>query len=258
MSFATLPGSITIGAGLAVSTGDALLVSTESNYLDTATQPGMVAGTYGGVTFNTKGVATGVNNAQVPSPGLVGITSSTVTAYGFGAAVGSGANNTSIGVGAGTAANTNQGCTFVGFNVGHAIDGSGSGAIWSTVVGAQSMQTATKMTGITSFGQNNQLATPWTQNYPIVVGVNNSLAADYQIVVGTACVAAAGHSNAVLIGNNVSSVAANCLHLGSATGAMSVAASATTGANGILPAQVQNYMIWYLNGNLIKIPYYNN
>lgn len=66
MSYATLPGQLSIGTNLKLASGNSVLESSDTDTLSLASQPGFTAGTYNGITYNAQGIATGVS-ANVPS-----------------------------------------------------------------------------------------------------------------------------------------------------------------------------------------------
>ena len=69
MSYATLPGQLSIGASLKLASGNLVLESSDTDALSVAPQPGFTAGTYNGVTYNSQGIATGVSVNVPATPG---------------------------------------------------------------------------------------------------------------------------------------------------------------------------------------------
>ncbi len=84
-------------------------------------------------------------------------------------------------------------------------------------------------------------------------GQGHSSTASGVVALGTRC--SATHANAILIGHQVASAAANSLHFGSAATNVTVAAVANVG--GIVPpATVAGYLDVFINGANQKIPFY--
>lgn len=145
MSYATLPGKLTIGSLLALDSGNTTLNSSATDTLNLRPQAGFVAGTYNGVTYNSQGVATGVV-AGTPS-NLTGYTTVNNTALGIGTTASTvGTNNclmgyfTTIGaaatqnvvIGAQAASGTGQ----LNVVIGRTALNNGAGA-YNVVIGAQ-------------------------------------------------------------------------------------------------------------------------
>jgi hypothetical protein len=69
MSYATLPGQLSIGSSLKLASGNLVLESSDTDSLSVAPQPGFTAGTYNGITYNAQGIATGVSVNVPATPG---------------------------------------------------------------------------------------------------------------------------------------------------------------------------------------------
>lgn len=312
MSFATLPGSLTIGPTLALASGGSLLYSSATDTLSAAVQPGFQAGTYNGVTYNSAGIATGVV-AGTPSS-LQGYTNNSNTSLGVSAAASTGSNNVLIGynaqIGAAATGSTILGAnTSAGIGVDNVLIGraatvtSGANGRWNVLIGSIATcgnigggNTAVGYganvdrgsTAIGYFACNGSTgcsgtyvgvscmaalgATTFTNNticgeYTTasatasncaVIGGGNTLSADRSIVVGKENIGGnATYTNTLCLGHQITTIAANTIHVGSVAFPYATTTSATAGGATALPATPTGYLTVAINGTSRKIPYYS-
>lgn len=311
MSSATLPGSLTIGPTLALGSGNTLLYSSATDTLSAAVQPGFVAGTYNGVTYNSAGIATGVVSGTPSS--LIGYTNNSNTSLGVSAAASTGSNNILIGynaqIGAAATGSTILGAnTSAGVGVDNVVIGraatvtSGANGRWNVLIGSISTcgnagggntcigyganvnhgstamgyfacNGSTNCTGTyigvscmatlgaTNFNSNTicgeySTATATASNCA-VIGGSNSLSADRSIFLGRENIGGnATHSNTLCLGHQITTVAANAIHVGSVAFPYTTTTSATAGGATALPVTPAGYLTVVINGTSRKMAYY--
>lgn len=148
-------------------------------------------------------------------------------------------SNTSIGAHAGkgvSGQSTFNQSVLLGYFAGTALT-SGNG---NTFIGYQTGQSATTSTANVLVGRSNDVAaTGITHAYTL--GVAN----------------VANHSECIILGTSITTVAANTIYLGSSTFPLTTSTTApSAGGAGALPATPAGYLRVYVNGTLRQIPYY--